>query len=57
MISRELGSLGSIAVFDTTPIRPFFEASCSVHGRIKDKGASFLVSFNRYTLHCVACEI
>jgi hypothetical protein len=57
LIPVKPGFLGWIVVFDTTPISRFFKASYSVNGLVEHQSACFLVSMDRYSLHCVACEI
>jgi hypothetical protein len=57
MILRKLVFLEQIVFFDTTPISHFFGASFSVHEVIQHKNACFLVSVDRYALHCISCKI
>jgi hypothetical protein len=57
LIPRMPNFLGWFAIFYTTPISRFWEASRSVHGHIQHKNACFWVSVDRYALHCADYKI
>jgi hypothetical protein len=56
LVPRKSYFLGPLAIFDATSIGRILMTSQSVHDRTQHKRAGILVSVDRYTLFCVACE-